>query len=46
MRWVESGEMAHEGEGAGAYWFRRGKIIRWQPFETHAAALEPAGPSE
>ena len=43
MRWVESGEMAHEGEGAGAYWFRGGKIIRWQPFETHAAALEAVG---
>jgi hypothetical protein len=46
MRWVESGEMAHEGEGAGAYWFRGGKIIKWQPFETHAAALEAVGLSE
>ena len=43
MRWVESGEMAHEGEGAGAYWFRGGKIIRWQPFETRAAALDAVG---
>lgn len=28
MRWIESGEIAHEGESAGAYWFRDGKIIR------------------
>jgi ketosteroid isomerase-like protein len=42
-RWIESGEIAHEGESAGAYWFRDGKIIAWQPFETHAAALEAAG---
>ena len=33
VRWIESGEIAHEGESAGAYWFRDGKIIRWQPFE-------------
>ena len=25
---------------AGAYWFRDGKIITWQPFETHAALKE------
>jgi ketosteroid isomerase-like protein len=43
VRWVESGEIAHEGESAGVYWFRDGKIIRWQPFQTHAAALEAAG---
>ena len=43
MRWVESGEIAHEGESAGAFWFRDGKIIRWQPFSTHAEALEAAG---
>ena len=43
VRWVESGEIAHEGESAGVCWFRDGKIIRWQPFETHAAALEAAG---
>jgi ketosteroid isomerase-like protein len=42
-RWTESGEIAHEGESAGAYWFRDGKIIAWQPFETHAAALEAVG---
>ena len=42
-RWIESGEVAHEGESAGAYWFRDGKIIKWQPFETHAAALEETG---
>jgi ketosteroid isomerase-like protein len=46
VRWIESGEIAHEGESAGAYWFRDGKIIKWQPFETHAAALEAAGLSE
>jgi ketosteroid isomerase-like protein len=45
-RWIESGEVAREFESAGAYWFRDGKIIKWQPFETHAAALEAAGLSE
>ena len=40
------GEIAHEGESAGAFWFRDGKIITWQPFETHAAALEAVGLSE
>ena len=43
LTWVESGETIHQGESAGVYWFRDGKIIRWQPFETHAAALEAAG---
>ena len=46
VRWIDSGEVAHEGESAGAYWFRNGKIIRWQPFETHAAALEETGLAE
>ena len=46
VRWIESGEIAHEGESAGVSWFRDGKIIRWQPFETHAAALEAVGLSE
>jgi ketosteroid isomerase-like protein len=46
MRWVESGEVAHEGESAAAFWFRDGKIIRWQPFRTHTEALEAAGVSE
>lgn len=46
IRWIESGEVAHEGESAGAYWFRDGKIITWQPFETHAAALEETGLGE
>jgi hypothetical protein len=46
MRWVESGEVAHVGESAGVYWFRGDKIIRWQPFETHADALEAVGLSE
>ena len=43
VRWIESGEIAHEGESAGGYWFRDGKIIRWQPFGTHTEALEAAG---
>jgi hypothetical protein len=46
LRWIESGEVAHEGESAGAYWFRDGKIITWQPFETHAAALKETGLGE
>jgi hypothetical protein len=43
LRGIESGEIAHEGESAGAFWFRDGKIITWQPFETHAAALKETG---
>jgi hypothetical protein len=27
-------------------WFRDGKIIAWQPFETHAAALKETGLEE
>jgi ketosteroid isomerase-like protein len=46
VRWIESGEVAHESESAGAYWFRDGKIIKWQPFETHVAALKEAGLGE
>jgi hypothetical protein len=46
LRWIESGEVAHEGESAGAYWFRDGKIVVWRPFETHAAALEETGLGE
>ena len=46
VRWIESGELAHEGESAGVFWFRDGKIITWQPFESHAAALREAGVSE
>jgi ketosteroid isomerase-like protein len=46
LTWVESGETIHQGESAGVYWFRDGKITRWQPFETHAAALQAAGLSE
>jgi ketosteroid isomerase-like protein len=46
LRWIESGEVAHEGESAGVYWFRGGKIITWQPFETHAAALRETGLGE
>ena len=40
MRWIESGEIAYEGESAALIWFRDGKIVGWQPFETHAAALD------
>jgi ketosteroid isomerase-like protein len=43
VRWIESGEVAHESESAGVFWFRDGKIARWQPFETHDAALKAAG---
>ena len=43
LRWIESGEVAHEGESAAAYRYRDGKIITWQPFETHAAALHETG---
>jgi SnoaL-like domain len=43
VRRIESGEVAHDGESAGAFWFRDGKIIAWQPFGTHAAALKETG---
>ena len=43
VRWIESGEVANEFESAGAYWFHGGKIVKWQPFETHAAALKETG---
>jgi ketosteroid isomerase-like protein len=43
VRWIESGEIAHEFESAGVFWLREGKIVRWQPFETHDAALKAAG---
>ena len=43
VRWIKSGEIAYVGESAALIWFRDGKIIRWQPFETHAAALDAAG---
>jgi ketosteroid isomerase-like protein len=43
VRWIESGEVGHESESAGAYWFRDGKIIAWQSFESHAAALNATG---
>lgn len=43
VRWIESGEIAHASESAGVFWFRKGKIVRWQPFETHDAALKAAG---
>ena len=43
VRWIASGEIAHESESAGVFWFRGGKIVRWQPFETSDAALKAAG---
>lgn len=46
VRWIESGEIAHQSESAAAFWLRDGKIIRWRPFESHAAALNEAGLAE
>ena len=46
VRWIETGEVAREFESAGAYWFRGGKILKWQPFETHGEALEATGLTE
>ncbi|HKE81763.1 MAG TPA: nuclear transport factor 2 family protein [Solirubrobacteraceae bacterium] len=43
VRWIESGEIAHESESAAVFWFRDGKVVRWQPFETSEAALKAAG---
>jgi ketosteroid isomerase-like protein len=43
VRWIESGEIAYRGESAALIWFRDGKIVRWQPFETHATAVDAAG---
>lgn len=42
-RWIESGEIAHEGESAAVISFRDGKIVEWQPFPSHDAALNAAG---
>ena len=43
MRWIVSDELAHESESAAVFWFRDGKIVRWQPFESHDGALMAAG---
>ena len=43
VRWIESGQIAHESESAAVVWFRDGRIVRWQPFESHDAALKAAG---
>jgi hypothetical protein len=32
-----------EFESAAVFWFRDGKIVRWQPFDTYDAALKAAG---
>jgi ketosteroid isomerase-like protein len=45
VRWIESGEIAYQGESAALIRFRDGKIVRWQPFQTHAAALDAADQS-
>lgn len=42
-RWIGSDEVADVSESAAVYWFRDGKVSRWQPFESHTAALEAAG---
>jgi ketosteroid isomerase-like protein len=42
VRWIESGEIAGETESGAVFRFRDGKIVTWQPFESHAAALEAA----
>ena len=43
VRWIESGELANRFDSAAVIWFRDGKVVRWQPFESHAAALQAAG---
>jgi ketosteroid isomerase-like protein len=43
VRWIESGELAYRSESAAVYRFRDAKIVGWQPFESHRAALEAAG---
>ena len=43
VRWIDSGEIAHESESAAVFWFRDRKIVKWQPFETCDAALNAAG---
>jgi ketosteroid isomerase-like protein len=43
VRWLDSDEIARDFESAAVFWFRHGKIVRWQPFETYDAALEAAG---
>jgi ketosteroid isomerase-like protein len=43
VRWIESGEIAREFESAAVFWFRDGKIVKWQPFDTYDAALKAAG---
>jgi hypothetical protein len=46
LRWIESGEIAQQSESAGVFWLRDGKIIRWPPFESQAAALNETGLTE
>lgn len=43
VRWIESGEIAHKSESAAVFRFRAGKIVGWEPFDAHDAALEAAG---
>ena len=42
-RWIETDEIAFEGESAAVIRFRDGRIVQWQPFPTHDAALRAAG---
>jgi hypothetical protein len=42
-RWLDSGEIAREFESAAVFWFRNGKLLRWQPFDTYGTALKAAG---
>jgi hypothetical protein len=43
VRWLDSGEIARDVESAAVFWFRNGKIVRWQPFGTYDAALKAVG---
>ena len=43
VRWVGSGELAHKSESAAVFRFRAGRIVGWQPFESHRAALDATG---
>jgi len=44
MRWIESGQIAYESESAAVFRFHEGKLLSWQPFDSHSAALQAAGP--
>jgi ketosteroid isomerase-like protein len=46
VQWIDSGEIAQESESAAVFRFRDGKIVGWQPFASHDAALRAAGLAE